>query len=277
MVNGNKLLAFQTAKILNELQQSLGKTITIRVWHVALADKAHAWNQYLYGCRPAAQFAFFVDGYVRVHTHALDQLAAAMENNAHAHIATGIPSQGYSSAKLATKMKETRGIHGNLYVIRGTILDTLRQIGFILPLGIYRTDSLLGAAIKFNLDPSQHHWDKRRICVVEEASWDHTQLSLLDYKDVQTYFKRILRQGQGVFEIMAMRRHLETERQGLSSLPETVTEMVNNWMRKYPDDLRRVLVKRPIAVLSLGKVKQKRDWSNADTSPMLICSSSDMI
>ena len=271
IVNGNEQLASEAARFVNGLKlNDHSISVSLRVWKVAQGDKAHAWNQYLYGIWEGAETVFFVDGYVRVHPTSLTRISDALARDNYALAATGVPSQGISAANMRRQLVAENGLHGNLHAIRGTILTILRQQKFILPAGIYRTDSLIGAAIKFNLDPTQYSWDPQRIHVVEDASWDHTPLSAVKLTDWITHFRRLTRQGQGVFENLAVRRHLSFYSRSLETLPETSRELVRQWMQNHPRELLEALVKHPLAALSLKRIKKKRDWSEAITPPFLM-------
>ena len=122
IVNGNEPLAREVAGFVDGLKLNLARRLLVRLWYVAEGDKAHAWNQYLYGIWPGAGLTYFVDGYVRVHRHAFTRIATAMAEDNHAQAATGVPSQGRSSARLRAEMQRSNGIHGNLYAIRAPIL-----------------------------------------------------------------------------------------------------------------------------------------------------------
>jgi hypothetical protein len=271
VINGNERLAQETARLVDGLRfNTKAKPASLRIWQVEQGDKAHAWNQYLYGIWTGAGLAFFIDGYVKVHPHALARMGTVMADDHHALAATGIPTKGRSAEKMRTQLLADSGIHGNLHAIRGATLEDLRRRKFILPLGIYRTDSLIGAAIKFNLDPTQYRWDSHRIRVVADASWDHTPPSAMKPADLHSHFRRLLRQGQGVFENLAVRRHLSLNAQPLETLPETVHALVMGWMENHPQELRRALVKHPLSAFSLQHIKQKRDWSKANIPPRLL-------
>ena len=270
IVNGNEPLAQEIAGFVDGFKPDMAGRLLLRLWFIAEGDKAHAWNQYLYGIWPGARLTYFVDGYVRVHRHAFTRIATALAEDSHAMAATGVPTQGRTSAKLRADMQRSNGIHGNLYAVRAPVLDALRQRRFILPLGIYRTDSLLGAAIKFNFDPARHRWDRHRIRVVLEASWEHTPLSVTRLADLKAQLRRVLRQERGTLELLAIRQHLDMERNSLESLPETVTDLVNEWLQNQPGQLWRTLARRPLSVLSLRSIRQKRDWSKATIPPRML-------
>lgn len=273
IVNGNDALAQEVSKFVGSLRANSAKYVLLRVWLVARGDKAHAWNQYLYGIWAGADLAFFVDGYARVYPQAMTRIAAAMAEDTYALAATGVPSRGRSAGRLSAQLRAERGIHGNLYALRGAVLNTLRHKGFMLPLGIYRTDPLLGAVVKFNLDPARYRWDPRRVRVVSEASWDHTPLSVWKSADWPVQLQRVFRQGQGRLENLAVRRHLHLEGNLPETLPETRTELVTRWMEGHPRELWHALRRHPLAACSLFGVRRHKDWSGVGIPPQLLTQS----
>ena len=73
-----------------------------------------------------------------------------------------------------------------------------------------------------------------------------------------------------MFELLAIRQHLDMERNSLSTLPETVTDLVDHWMENQPGQLWRALARRPLSVFSLHSIRQKRDWSKAMVPPRML-------
>ena len=271
IVNGNEPLALQMVRLLDNLVlDDQSASVSLRIWHIAQGDKAHAWNQYLYGIWEGAEIAYFVDGYVRVHSLALTRISAALAHDHFALAATGVPSQGSSAARMKAQLLAENGLHGNLHALRGASIMTLIQRKFILPVGIYRTDSLIGAAIKYNLDPTKYGWEPKRIKVVADASWDHTPLAIIKLSDLGIQFKRVIRQGQGVFENLAIRRHLSLDAKSLETLPETASDLARNWMQEYPLELLRTLVKHPLAAFSLQRIMKPKNWSKVSIPPNLL-------
>lgn len=176
IVNGNASLAA-------EFRQSLvspanpSSAATVRVWHVALGDKSHAWNTYIHEIRPGGAFTFFIDGYVEVLEDAFLKLEAALTTNPNAKAATGVDVMGRSAQKQASFQIAISGIHGNLYSMRRDVILQTRESGFRLPLGLYRTDAVLESCLKFNFDPATSAWDPSRILVLTNVHWRRPVLS----------------------------------------------------------------------------------------------------
>lgn len=189
IVNGNASLAA-------EFRQSLvspanpSSAATVRVWHVALGDKSHAWNTYIHEIRPGGAFTFFIDGYVEVLEDAFLKLEAALTTNPNAKAATGVDVMGRSAQKQASFQIAISGIHGNLYSMRRDVILQTRESGFRLPLGLYRTDAVLESCLKFNFDPATSAWDPSRILVLTNVHWRRPVLSAWRPTEPSRVFRR---------------------------------------------------------------------------------------
>lgn len=267
VVNGNRALALDAAESMRSRAGTADHAL--RVWSVALGDKAHAWNQYVHTLAPQADVCCLIDGYARVEPGALAALDAALAAHPEAWGASGVPSVGRSAAKLKAAMLEEAGLHGNLYALRGTLIDRIRASGFRLPLGIYRNDSLLGAALCFSFDPAAHAWNPLRIVVSPDATWDYDPLNWWRVADLVAHFKRTVRQAQGVVENFAVRQHLGRERRTPESLPATTAELVGAWIKNHPDDAH-LLRSRPLCRRAIARLLAPRDWSKASVAPELL-------
>lgn len=206
LVNGN----FQLAKELSNLKIRITNSlICAKIWYIEFGDKAHAWNQYVRYIWNDGQLAFFIDGYVCPYPSALVLLEEGVNFCQHVHASTGLPANGRSAKLLGEMLLKTHGIHGNLYCVKPNVMSHIRESGFHLPLGIYRTDSTLGAAIKFNFDPENYDWDLKRIFVHPEATWLVPKKHWWRYSDTKQQLKRMLRQAQGDLENKAVQFHLQ--------------------------------------------------------------------
>lgn len=270
MVNGNVQLALEVSELL-KCTQLATPLLKIRVWSIALGDKAHAWNQYVHHVCPSAKLYFFVDGYVHLKSDALRLLDDGLAAHPESLAGTGVPTTGRTAMGLRQQMLAEGGIHGNLFVLKAQTMHMLRQIHFNLPLGIYRTDPTLGAALAFGLDPSKHQWDiKNRVFVHPQATWTTSEKKWWRYAELKSQFKRVLRQGQGALENKAVENFLAVQKHPPELLPRTAAELVLGWVKNNPLKANAVLWRAPLSRLALKKFHEPRDWTNADVSPQLI-------
>lgn len=270
LVNGNDALAKDISEMLRPYQTT-GSRSTIRVWTIALGDKAHAWNQYVHHVHPNARVHFFVDGYVCLSPDALGLLDDGLTARPDSLGGTGVPTSGRTASRLRQQMLSQGGMHGNLFALKAQTMHSLRQMHFRLPLGLYRTDSTLGAALAFGLNPSKYEWDiKTRVYVHPEVTWTTSKKKWWRYAEVKSQFKRILRQGQGVLENRAVENFLAFQKHSPEQLPRTAAELVLDWINSHPKEARSLFWQAPLSRLALKKFHLPHDWSKADVLPQLI-------
>lgn len=267
LINGNAELADAFAIVAKDLDYADTK---LRVWSIAAPDKAHTWNEYVYRIWERDSTAFFIDGYAQVRPDALDALESCLAASSDALGATGVPTCGRSAATIRSQMLRHGGIHGNLFAISADAMQGIRETGFKLPLGIYRTDPLIGSILMFRLDPANHTWNPRRVAVAPDATWHVDGIEDITLKNVKSHFKRILRQAQGDLESKASREHLAVRRLPPQQLPLTVAEMVDGWIKTQPGQARSLFLKRPLSLYAARKLAAPRDWSMTAIPPRLV-------
>jgi hypothetical protein len=272
VINGNSDLGEKIGKRVSAMGQRGQKPVVLRVWDIGLADKAHAWNTFAHRIWPGSDIAYFIDGYAQVMPNALELLEAGLKSNAMALGATGVPTMGRSAETLRQNMVRNGGIHGNLYAVRGDVMMELRNSRFRLPLGLYRTDPLLGAAINFGLDPVGNAWDPRRILVVPEATWFVRVASAWRTKDLKSHWMKMVRQAWGRLENSAVREHMAVRRKPPQDLPETARDLVLAWINSHPSRAAWLNLRHPLCLLAVIKARRRRDWSQRNNPPGLIAS-----
>lgn len=255
LVNGNPVVAEALAR---QLPGSglVREGIQVRVWSIALGDKANAWNEYIHRLWPGAARTYFVDGYVRVMPGALKALQRAMLEQPDALAATGVPSQGHGALFITRNLLVEHGLHGNLFALRAASVNRIREQVLRLPVGLYRSDSTIAAAISFGLDPVRHTWDARRfVAVCTQASWCVDPNPLFNWSQIQLRVRRHMRQAQGDLENWAVRFHWQIERRGIGSLESTVEELVGNWAKDDPVGFRERLSCHPLRRLAWRRLR----------------------
>lgn len=267
LINGNDALAADFAALVATIAPD---ACTLRVWSIAAPDKAHTWNEYVHRIWDTGGMAFFIDGYARVRPDALDAIERRLAAMPNALAASGVPSCGRSAKRLRERMLSKGGIHGNLYALKADSMKALRDTAFRLPLGLYRTDPMLGAALTFRLDPANSQWTRGSVVAVAGATWDVDGISRLSYKNVVAYFKRRLRQAHGVLESRAFRDHMAVKRLPLQSLPATTKDMINNWLTAEPAQARSLFLRQPACAYAARQLRTSRNWSTTEVPPVLL-------
>ena len=272
LVNGNRPLADAVAPFLAGLRD-LAPSCTVRLWFIPMGDKGHTWNQFLHEINPKAEYSFFIDGYVAVRADALQLIEDGLKRDPKAVAATGLPSSGRSAAALRQSMIQNGGLHGNLFAMRRSVLLTLAERGFRLPLGIYRNDSLLATVCNYNLSPAENEVDTKRVMIQANATWDVMEDATALRQKISTHLKRKLRQGQGDLENYALHHHFTERRLRPEALPATSAVLVKEWVHQHPREYRELWLKNPLILHAFSKISQTRDWSAAERKPLLVFSS----
>ncbi|KQQ87014.1 hypothetical protein [Massilia sp. Leaf139] len=266
LVNGNERLA----QDITETPFDNRPPCQLRFWSIKQGDKAHAWNEYVHRIWPGQGDAFFLDGYVEIEENALDALKRTLTASPEALAASGIPSSGRSAASTRAIMLREGGFQGNLHVLSKQAMQQLRDSGFRLPLGLYRTDSVTSSLLMFRLDPASNVWDKKNIVVAPEATWTVRGLGRLTYKSIVGQWKRILRQAQGELESRAVREHLVVRRHPPHLIATTVQTLVGRWIAEQPAQARQLFRKNPLCAYAAWCLRAPRDWSAAAVSPRMV-------
>ncbi|HET7751001.1 MAG TPA: hypothetical protein VFK81_16550 [Terriglobales bacterium] len=270
LVNGNEQLALETAERLPRLRLEPGGSTAIRVWHIIVADKAHAWNEYLHELWPDSEVAFFVDGYAQVRPDAFALLSEGLTNNPNVLAASGVPSMGRSARLMRRSAQQGAAGHGNLHALRGEVCRQLRERGFRLPLGVYWTDGIVLGVVCFGLDPVRNEWDQSRILAHLQATWWFRPLAWWRLRDLWAHGKRMMRQARGRLENLAIREHLHLQRNPAESLPRTASELVQRWLEASPSRARRIFLRQPLCFFAARNLRRPRDWSQTALPPRLL-------
>ena len=277
IVNGNPSLASIAAN-LPVVRATVGGKIRLRVWNVMLGDKAFAWNEYVHRLAPPAQTYVFIDGYVQVEEGSLKRMSQILQNADNALAATGLPTTGWSAAKVSASMRRNGGIHGNLYALKANAMAEFRRIGFKLPLGLYRTDSTLGAALAFGLNLFAREWRPlERILIDDQVAWRIKPLAWWRPDDLLTFYRRRKRQGHGQLENKAVSDVFAVRRMPFESLPGTTAELVGDWVKSRPDEAQAMLARSDLARRALRVLQEERCWALAKKMPECVFDSSQAL
>ena len=252
VINGNDALAEQAAAAFKSRPALWPATMQLRIWSLAFGDKAHALNRYVHDLWPGAEATFFIDGYARVRPDSLHKLAATLARlEPEAMAVAALPTCGRGADALAANLHRHGGLHGNLFVLGAPALRAMRDLHFQLPLGLYRVDSTLAAALAFRLFPRDFEWDvKRYVPIDTEATWDVDATPWWRASAWRTRFKRRLRQAQGDLENWAVRHWLLLNRRPVEGMSATVEALVQRWADEDPAGFAERLQGQPLRRLA---------------------------
>ncbi|HZF79782.1 MAG TPA: hypothetical protein VEZ89_08325 [Rubrivivax sp.] len=236
LVNGNPSLADELAASA-ALLAMVPASVRLRIWSFSVGDKAFTWSEYVHRIAPQATTSVFVDGYARVGPGAFASLEKTLAASPSALAVTGVPRYGRSARRLAEEMRAEGGLHGNLYALGSRAMAQLQSLNFRLPLGLYRTDSALGAALTLGLGLLEREWRPlERIALDENAAWEVDTLRWYRPADLRTWMRRRRRQSQGALENAALNQWYVKDRLPLESLPGTSAELIARWAAAAPEE-----------------------------------------
>ena len=132
---------------------------------------------------------------------------------------------GRSQKQDARLMMENRSFYANLYALKGRFVRELHEKDVRLPVKFEGDDGLIGALLKWELDPSRG-WNDRRIVQCPEAGFTFDQVSPWDIHAWRPYFRRLVRYGRRKYEFELLGPRLK--QLGLKGIPEHVTELYKN-------------------------------------------------
>ncbi len=196
---------------------------------IALGDKANAWNQYIHEISAESEVVFFMDGDVEAVPGALAALAAALTDDPGANAVCAVPATGRSRDEMTAHAQRERGILGNLYCLRGTFVDRLRKLKVRMPIGLIGDDSIVGALLAWDLEPSKT-WDPKRIAVTldPKAQFRFVSMSPLRLRDIRKYWRRLIRYSMRGYQNKMVGRVLKEK--GVAAMPNRMTELYRDYL-----------------------------------------------
>lgn len=191
---------------------------------IRLADYCNAWNVFVHSVAPAldSDIFFFMDGDCRACPRAFSELYRGLHEHPEANAAGAPPKAGRNQEKDARKMIEGRSFFANLYALRGSFVKRLHDWKVKFPVGLEGDDGLLGALVKWDLEP-RGEWCDNRIVPCPQSGFDFDPVSPFDVRVWKTYLRRLIRYGRRRYEFDLLRPLLK--RDGLKALPEHISQV----------------------------------------------------
>ena len=194
---------------------------------IKLGDKCNAWNVFVHDTVPAhcpgRDIYIFMDGDATAMPRALSALARGLADNPYAHAAAGVPFSGRNAESDRDGMIRDHALVANLYALRGAFVGRLQQLEVRVPLKLEGDDGMIGAFVKWDLNPTANGTDDKRVVVCLEAGFCFEPFTPLRPRDWKTYWKRAVRYGRRSYEFRLLGPLIESR--GLSAVPLDVTEI----------------------------------------------------
>lgn len=271
IVNGNRHLLDQVVARYVMAGQN-AESFALRFWFIPFGDKANAWNQYIHTIWADQELVFFVDGYAQVKPDAISLLGNSVMSQDFVLGGTGVPTVGRSAAALRANLLKNGGIHGNLCCVKGRVMSRMRARGIRLPVGLYRTDSLVETFLVYDLNPEKNEWDDRRVYVHPDATWAISVPHGWRVSNMQTRWNRLLRQALGDIEKGAFRELFAIRKIELPLAHDSSLAMVEAWVHECPKAAKKLIRFHPLRRLALQKLRQFRPQAPDQLKPQLVWS-----
>lgn len=187
---------------------------------IRLGDKCNAWNVFVHETVPSAcpgrPIYFFMDGDARAIPGSFRAMAAVLEHEPQANAVGAPPASGRSMARDRAEFLVDRGLVANLYALRGSFVQRCRALGVRIPLKLEGDDGLIGALVRWDLDPRQA-WNPRLIAPCPQAGFVFQSFKASDPRHWPAYWKRMVRYGRRRYEFALLRDRLKVG--GLEAMP----------------------------------------------------------
>lgn len=173
--------------------------ITIETAELPIGDKCNAWNAYTHQLAqldtPEAGIDktvhFFMDGDCRADEQAFIRMRRKLESVKHAHAVVGVPLSGRNRKRYTKLLAERRWLYGNLYAVRDSFLQVVRDQAIRLPLGMRGNDCLLTRLMKTDL-PHSSRTDGKFITYDRQAGYRFDSLRPWVPSDLKIYTNRLI-------------------------------------------------------------------------------------
>ncbi|MDP3350558.1 MAG: hypothetical protein Q8S92_16320 [Hydrogenophaga sp.] len=264
VINGNAELAERIARWVSKEALNRTQIVCIRIWTVDLANKAHAWNTFIYGIAPVAKMYVFLDGYVEVNRETFQVILEAQSKNKKALAFSGSPLTGRTSQVMKKVYEEEGGLHGNCFALTHLCVMQIRAEVIVLPIGLYGFDTVLGGMLGFGLDPRNQEWRvKDHIINIPTLHWTVPEKSVLSVRDVQTQFKRVRNNALRRIVRRATVFHLESNRRSLGELGITIDQYIRPWLEHCKRDYLSEIVRMPLVLYEIRRMHKRYSWNAA--------------
>ena len=199
---------------------------SVHLVSISLGDKCNAWNVFLHDTVPSEcpgqAIYFFMDGDARALPGSFSAMAEVLESEQQAHAVGAPPASGRSMARDREYLLDRREIVANLYALRGAFVERCRAAGVRIPLKFEGDDGLIGALVRWDLDPRQP-MDLHLIAPCADAGFLFESFDVSRLSEWRAYWRRLVRYGRRHYEFAILGPRLKAG--GLAAMPKDIREI----------------------------------------------------
>jgi glycosyltransferase involved in cell wall biosynthesis len=231
---------------------------------IELADKANAWNMYVHDfiASDRAQEIdtyFFMDGDVTLEPDALLRLASALSEHPSAEAAGGMPATGRDKARWRTRMVKSGTLAGNLYALRGSFVEYLRQRHIRMPVGLIGEDLFVSWLVTRQLGRTTALGEGPLCIFSSDAEFSFRSLSPMRLGDYRIYLRRKWRYTHRALQLEMLRHVLIGG--GIAAMPGHVNELYLK--APLPSRMRWAGIDTPLRLLAVLWIRSFRRRSRS--------------
>ncbi|MFC3120832.1 glycosyltransferase family A protein [Agaribacter flavus] len=169
----------------------------LNVISLDIGDKCNAWNHYMHNLSSDTEIHFFVDADVKFSPNCFEQMHEKLEHTEESTVAiAGFPLSGRNIDFYRSLVIERACFFGNLYGLKNSFVNRIKEEQFHLPIGLNWIDSFLTKAVNTDLQFFDYNLPNR-VTYLEGVGYSFTSLSPLNLDDIKLYFNRIARYELG--------------------------------------------------------------------------------
>jgi hypothetical protein len=186
------------------------------------ADKAAAWNDYVFARAGEASAHIFLDGDAAPTPGAFRALAEALAAAPDAYGAAALSSSGRSRRAWARQTIIGHGLNRQLYAVSNAFIADARAAQARMPFGLVGVDGLVAYLMHTDFGAAPEACAPHRLIVAEDAFFRFRALKL-NRRDFHRWRVREARAARRRLESQALYARLK--RGGLAAMPLTVSEL----------------------------------------------------
>tara|TARA_R110002167_G_scaffold162758_2_gene359329 strand:+ start:1408 stop:2322 length:915 start_codon:yes stop_codon:yes gene_type:complete len=212
-----------TEQVVKELQSNHNN---LHLVSLPIADKANAWNHYIYNVATTKALHFFIDGDITIEKDALSNIIKTVEGNPEVNIIGGVPIVGRDKEGWSQRMKFYGRVSGGLYALQDHFIKNIKKHSIKMPIGFIGDDFLVSGLAKNMLDFSRFNLANSKLIIDELAGFSFQQVSYLRMSDYFMYFKRLIRYRIRDYQLLMLNNLFVKYK--ATKIPMSVYELYDN-------------------------------------------------
>lgn len=169
----------------------------LTVINIELGDKCNAWNHYMHNLADVVDCHFFIDADVNFSNNCFTLMhAKLMASDTPTVAIAGMPLTGRNIEFYRSLVIERSCFFGNLYGLKHSFIQRIREDEFHLPTGLNWIDSFLTKAVNTDIQFFNYNLPER-VTYIDDVGYQFDSLSPFKKADIKLYFSRIARYELG--------------------------------------------------------------------------------